>query len=138
MLGVSLALPRPGWIGAALSLLALLYFGHLLVGGEFSPGGAGLVGVALLLVGELGSWSADARLAGRYEPAVHLGRAVGIAWLGLLGLGIVVLAWLATGLAIPGGVATAAVAMAAAVALLGLISLAATRLAGAAGPRPRG
>lgn len=110
-----------------------MYFGHLLVAGELSPGGAGAVGVGLLLVGELGGWSVEARLAGRYERGVHVGRAAAIAWLGLLGLGIVLLGWLAAGLAIPGGVATAAVAMAAAVALLGLIAFVATGRSGSAG-----
>ena len=69
----------------------------------------------------------DRRLTGQYETGLHISRAIGIAWLGLLGVGVVVLSQLAAGLPISGGIETVAVAMAAAVALLGLLSIVAGR-----------
>ena len=135
LLGVVLVLARPGMIGAVLGFLALLYFGHLVVAGVSNPEELPLVSVALLLVGELAQWSIDSRLAGRYETGVHLARAAGIVGLGLAGLAVVLLARFAAGLPVPGGIATVAVAVAATVALLGLISNVALRRAGRADHR---
>jgi hypothetical protein len=126
-LGATLAAARPGWIAGVLALLALLYFGRLSVAGEPSLEGLGIVSVLLLLTGELSQWSMDSRHAGSYETGVHLWRAAGIVVLGLLGLGTVLLSQVATGVPIAGGIGTVAVAMVAAVALLGLISAVALR-----------
>lgn len=135
LLGATLVAGRPGWIGGVLALLALLNFGRLAVAGEPSLDGLGVVSVLLLLTGELSQWSMDSRFADRYEAGLHRSRTAGIAVLGLLGLGIALLGQLATGLPIPGGIATLAVATAAAVALLGLISVVALQRAGPADPR---
>lgn len=135
LLGATLVVARPGWIAGVPGLLALLYFGRLVVAGEPSLEGLGIVSVLLLLTGELSQWSMDSRLAGRYETGVHLWRAAGIVVLGLLGLGTVLLSQLATGVPIAGGIGTVAVAMTAAVALLGLISVAALRRGRPAKPR---
>lgn len=135
LLGATLVLARPGWIAGVLALLALLYFGRLAVAGEPSLEGLGISSVLLLLTGELSQWSMDSRLAGRYEAGVHLWRAAGIVLLGLLGLGTVLLSQLATGVPIAAGIGTVAVAMTAAVALLGLISVAALRRSDRPDPR---
>jgi hypothetical protein len=127
LFGAALVLGRPGWIGTVLGFLALLFFAHLLVADAFSPEGAAIVGVALLVAGELGQWSLDGRLAGRYEPRMQVSRAIGIAWLGLLGVGVEVLCLVAVGLPIASGIETLAIAVAAAVALLGLFSVVAAR-----------
>ena len=135
LLGATLVAARPGWIAGLLGLLGLLYFGRLSVAGEPSLEGLGIVSVLLLLTGELSQWSMDSRLAGRYETGVHLRRAAGIVVLGLLGLGTVLLSQLATGVPIAGGIGTVAIAMAAAVALLGLVSVVALRRADRPDPR---
>jgi hypothetical protein len=127
LLAAALVLGRPGWIGTVLALLALLFFGHLVVAGESSPQVAAIVGVALLLAGEFTQWSLDGRLAGRYETGLQVSRAIGIAWLGLLGLGVELLCLLSAGLPITGGIETFSIGMAAAVALLGLFSAVAAR-----------
>ncbi len=127
VLVAALVVGRPAWIGGAIGLLALLYLGHTVVADAANPTELGLVSVALLLVGELGQWSLDGRLSGRYEPGLHVSRATAIALLGLLGLGTVALSQVASGLPIPGGVGAVAVAMAATVGLLGLISVVALR-----------
>jgi hypothetical protein len=127
VLGAALVLARPGWIGAILALLALLFLAHLLVASESSAQGAAIVGVALLLAGELSQWSMDGRLAGRYDVGLHVSRAIGIALVGLLGLGVEILCLVAAGLPISGGVVTVAIGMAAAVALLALFSAVAGR-----------
>jgi hypothetical protein len=131
LLGVVLVTVRPGLIGAALALLALLSFGHAAIAPDANLGQLGLVGVGLLLVGELSQWSLDARLPGRYEAALHGSRAIGLAWLALAGLGTVVLTLVAAGISIPAGLGTVALAVAATVALLGLISIVALRGPGA-------
>jgi hypothetical protein len=127
ILAAALLLARPGWIGATLGFLALLFFAHLVVADAFSPAGAAVVGVALLLAGELGQWSIDGRLSGRYEARVHMSRAIGIAWLALLALAVELLSLLAAGVPITAGIETVALAMAAAIALLGLFSAVAAR-----------
>jgi hypothetical protein len=131
VLGAALALARPGWIGGAVGLLALLYLGHTAVAEAANPTELGLVSVGLLLVGELAQWSLDGKLPGRYETGLHISRATAVALLGLLGLGTVALSQVAAGLPIPGGIGAVAVATGAAVALLGLISMIALRRAGA-------
>jgi hypothetical protein len=127
VLGSALVLARPGWIGTVLGLLALLFFVHLLIAGQSSPQVAAIVGVALLLAGELTQWSLDGRHAGQYEASLHVSRAIGIAWMGLLGVGVALLSLVAAGLPAPGGIETVAVAMAAAVGLLRLFSFVAAR-----------
>jgi hypothetical protein len=127
ILAAALVLARPGWIGPVLGLFALLFFAHLLVADAVSPAGAAIVGMALLLAGEFGQWSLDGRLAGRYEGGLHVARAIGIAWLGLLALGVEVLSLLAAGVPMSGGIETVAIGIAAAVALLGLFSAVAAR-----------
>jgi hypothetical protein len=122
LLAIVLAGGRPAWIGIVLGLLALVYLGHIALTGESDLTEVGLAGTALLITGELGQWSLDSRLPGRYDAALHLARAGGLAALALLGLGTVVLAQLAAGLPIDGGIAAVAVATAATVALLGLVS----------------
>jgi hypothetical protein len=138
LFAAALVLARPGWIGAVLGFLALLFFAHLLVAGAFSPEGAAIVGVALLLAGELGQWSLDGRLAGRYEARLQVSRVIGIAWLGLLGVGVELLCLVAVGLPVASGIETAAIAMAAAVALLGLFSGVAARASIGSGRRDSG
>lgn len=135
MLAAALVLARPGWIGAVLGFLALLFLAHLAVAGEFSPEGAAMVGVALLLAGELSQWSMDGRLAGQYAAGLQVSRLIGIGWLALLGLGVELLALLAAGLPMTGGIVTVGVGMAGAVALLGLFSVVAARAPIRAGRR---
>jgi hypothetical protein len=130
LLAIALAAGRPGLIGAALAVLAILSFGHAAIADGPDLGQAGLVGVGLLLVGELAQWSLDGRLPGRYDPAVHRTRALAITWLALAGLATAVLALLAVGVSIPAGIGTVVLAVAATMALLGLISIVALRSAG--------
>ena len=134
LLGATLVVARPGWIAGALGLLALVYFGRLAVADEPSLEGLGVVSVLLLLTGELSQWSMDSRLAGRYETGVHMWRAAGVVVLALLGLGTVLLSQVATGVPIVGGLGTVAVSMAAAVALLALVSVVALRGVDRRGP----
>ncbi|MEO8272974.1 MAG: hypothetical protein ABI620_02760 [Chloroflexota bacterium] len=131
-----LVLGRSGWIGAVLGLLAALYLGHVLVAPAADLATAGFVGVALLLVGELSQWSFDSRLRGRYEPALHLSRAVGVAWLVLLGAGVVLLSQLVVGLPVSGGLGTVIVGMAAFVGVVALVSIVALRPADPRTPAP--
>lgn len=131
VLAMVLVLPRPGWIGAALGLLALLYFGHTLVANASNIGELGLVSVGLLLVGELSQWSIDGQFAGRHDRGVQVSRAAGICGLAILGVGTVVLTMLAVGIPLTGSIVTAATAMVASVALLGLISFVALQRANA-------
>jgi hypothetical protein len=127
MLGVALLFARPAWIGPIVGLFVLLYVGHLLV----APGSdlltAGVVGVALLLVGELSQWSFDSRLRGQYDGALHRARALGFAGLALLGAGVVLLTLVVVGLPVPAGLGTIAAGMGAFVALVVLISVVALR-----------
>ena len=127
LLATAIVVARSGFIALALGLLALLFFAHLLVAGESGTETAAIVGVLLLLAGELGQWSIDARLAGHYERSLHVTRALGIGTLGLLGLAVAFLALVAAGLPTSGGIETVAIGMAAAVGVLGLFSYAAAR-----------
>ena len=127
MLGVALHFARPGWIGPIVGLFVLLYVGHLLVAPGSDLVTAGVVGVALLLLGELGQWSFDSRLRGRYDRALHRARAFGVAGLGLLGAGAVLLILVVVGLPVPDGLGTIAAGMGALVALVVLISVVALR-----------
>jgi hypothetical protein len=123
----TIVLARPGWIGAALGLLALDYIAHVLLAGQSDLPTLGLVSVALLLVGELSQWSIDSRLPGRYVAGLHRSRAIGIGALVAAGLGIVLVSSVAVGLpTVPGGWIEA-VAVAATVTLLALISVVALR-----------
>ena len=74
--------PRPRevtLIGAAQTMFALLYLGHVVLAGESTWEALGLVSLGVLLVGELSQWSFDSRIVGRYEAGLHQSRAVGIA-----------------------------------------------------------
>jgi len=126
-LGIALVFARPGWIGPLLGLFALLYLGHLLVAPEAELLRAGLVGVALLLVGELSQWSFDSRLRGRYEVGLHRARAIGFGGVVLLGAGAVVMTLVVLGLPVPAGLGTVIAGMAAFVGLVVLISIIALR-----------
>jgi hypothetical protein len=86
-------------IGPAQALLAALYLSHVLLAGESTWESLALVSLGILLVGELGQWSFDSRLAGRYEAGLHRSRAIAIAGLAALGVGVIALA--AVGLALP-------------------------------------
>lgn len=127
LLGGALILARRGWIGAVLGLLALLTLGRQLVGGAVGTDRLGFVGVALLLIGELSQWSIDSRLAGQSALGLHRSRAVGITWLVALGLAVALLSRVAAGLPFPEGTLTVAIAVAASVGLLALISVVARR-----------
>jgi hypothetical protein len=130
LLATALVFVRPAWIGAALGLLALLFFEHAAATGDTDVGRLGLASVGLLLTGELAQWSLDSRLAGRYDEGLHRARAGGIGVLVVVGSGAVVLSELAAGVPVPVGLGTMAVAAAAAVALLALISNVALRRLG--------
>ena len=127
MLGAALVFARPGWIGAILGLLALLYVGHVLLAPGSDLLSAGVVGVALLLVGELSQWSFDSRLHGRYDGSMQRARALGATGLALLGIAAVAVTLIVVGLPVPGGLITIAAGMAAFVALVVLVSIVALR-----------
>lgn len=127
LLLVALLFVRPSWLGAVLLLLALLYVGHLLIAPEANWWVAGLVGVGLLLVGELSQWSFDSRLRGRYEGTMHGTRAAGITGLVALGAGAVFLSWLVVALPVAGGLGTLIVGMVAFVAIAAIVSFVALR-----------
>lgn len=129
LLAVVLVFGRPGWMGVVLLLLALVYLGHLLVAPEANWWAAGLVGVGLLLVGELSQWSFDSRLRGDYEAGLHRARAIGVTGLVLLGAGIVLLSWLVVALPVSGGLGTLIVGMIAFVAIAAIVSVVALRQA---------
>ena len=125
--GSALALARPGWIGAALGLLALAFFGHVLLAGESDLATLGVVSVALLLVGELCQWSIDSRLPGAYDAGLHRSRAISVALQVSLGIGIVFISSVAAGQSIAPESWVVALAVAATVALVWLISTVAIR-----------
>jgi hypothetical protein len=124
---VALVLGRPGWFGVTPVLLALLYLGHVLVAPGSDLATAGLVGVALLLVGELSQWSFDSRVRGHHEAAIHRSRALGVGGLALLGAGAVVLSLLVVGLPVSGGLVTVIVGVTAFVGVVALVSFVAVR-----------
>lgn len=93
-----LVLAKPHLIGVAQAMLALLYLAHVVVAGESTWEALGLVSLGVLLVGELSQWSFDSRVAGRYEAGLHRSRAIGIAALLALGLGVIAMAAFALGL----------------------------------------
>ena len=108
-------------IGAALALLGLLYFVHVLLIGELGPWVLATVGVGMLLVGELAQWSLDSRPGGSREVGMHLSRIVGIAWLVVLASSVVVLALVAASAPAGDGVVSLLLATVGSVTLLALI-----------------
>lgn len=117
-----LVVAKSSLIGAAQALLAVLYLGHVVVAGESTWEALGLVSLGMLLVGELSQWSFDSRVAGAYEAGLHRSRAIGIAGLLALGVGVIALAAFGLGLpSVPDPWAVVA-ATAASLALLALIS----------------
>ena len=98
ILAAVLVLAKPGLIGAAQALLALLYLGHVVVAGESAWAALALVSLGILLFGELSQWSFDSRIVGRYEAGMHRSRAIGVAALLALGIGVNTLAAFALGL----------------------------------------
>lgn len=135
MLAAVLVIGWRGGLGAALALLGAGYLAHLMAGGRVIPEVLASVSVLLLLAGELGQWSLDRRLRGSYELGLEVSRGAGIAWLVVLGVGIVVLGLVVTGIPVPGGMAAQAAAIAAAVVLLALVASVARGKAGAEGSR---
>ena len=79
-----LILGRPNLVALPQGLLAVLYLGHVVLAGESTWEGLGLVSLGILLVGELSQWSFDSRVAGRYEAGLH------VAWFSLESLGVLV------------------------------------------------
>ena len=134
VLATALVVPAPSMIGPAVGALGLVYFGHVLIAGESRSETLALVSVGLLLVGELSQWSCDRRQRGRYELAVSMSRAIGVIWLSTLGLAVTLLGLSAAGLPVADRAWPLAGAIAAAVALLGVIAMAAR---GSVGDRGR-
>ena len=118
-----LVLAKPHLIGVAQAMLALLYLAHVVVAGESTWEALGLVSLGVLLVGELSQWSFDSRVAGRYETDLHRSRAIGIAALLALGLGVIAIAAFALGLPNLADPWAVVAATAASLALLVLITL---------------
>lgn len=127
-----LILGRPNMVALPQGLLAVLYLGHVVLAGESTWEGLGLVSLGILLVGELSQWSFDSRVAGRYEAGLHVARASGIALLLALGLGMILLATAASGLPSLGDPWAVAAAATASLALIVLISTVARRRVGTA------
>lgn len=127
ILAVVLILGKPTHIGLPQGLLAVLYLGHVALAGESTWEALGLVSLGILLVGELSQWSFDSRVEGRYEAGLHLSRAIGIAALLAIGLGVILLAAAASGLPTLGDPWAIAAAAGASIALLALISTVARR-----------
>jgi hypothetical protein len=122
ILGGVLVLAKPHLIGGAQAMLALLYLGHVVVVGESTWEALGLVSLGVLLFGEISQWSFDSRVVGKYEAGLHQSRAVAIAFLSALGVGVIALAAFAFGLPdLPDPWAVLA-AIAASFALLALIT----------------
>lgn len=133
VLAVVLILGTPTHIGLPQGMLAVLYLGHVVLAGESTWEALGLVSLGILLVGELSQWSFDSRVAGRYETGLHRSRAIGIAALLALGLAVILLAAVASGLPSLGDPWAIAVAAGASLALLALISTVARRRTSTAG-----
>jgi hypothetical protein len=113
---------RPGRLGPVVAALGALYVVHVIVVGS-NAFGVTLVGVGLLLVGELGGWSIDSRDQGSSERSVHASRAIGVVILVLVGLSVAFTAGIALRVPVGGGLGLSAVGILAAVGLLGLVSL---------------
>jgi hypothetical protein len=109
ILAAVLVLAKPHLIGAAQAVLAVFFVSHVLVSGESTWE-------------ELSQWSIDSRVVGRYEPGLHQSRAVGVAALVALGLGVITLAAVALGLPTLGDPWAVVAAIAASLALLVLIT----------------
>lgn len=127
VLAVVLILGTPNHIGLPQGMLAVLYLGHVVLAGESAWEALALVSLGILLVGELSQWSFDSRVAGRYDAGLHRSRAIGIAALLALGLGVILLAAAASRLPSLGDPWAIAVAAGASLALLALISTVARR-----------
>jgi hypothetical protein len=125
-----LVIGKSNLIGTAQGALAVLYLGHVVVAGESTWEALGVVSLGILLVGELSQWSFDSQGSGRYEAGLHVSRAIGIAALLALGLGVIVLAGAAAGLPNLGDPWAVAAATAASLALLALIARVALRASG--------
>jgi hypothetical protein len=127
LLLASLVLAWTSGIGLVLAALGLLYLSHLYISGESAGVEAALVGVGLLLVGELSQWSLHSRLSGRYERSLHASRAIGLMVLISLALGMALLAQLVSGVRFAGNLGSVAAGTAAAVGFLVLIASVAGR-----------
>lgn len=109
-------------IGWALAALATLYLSHLYFSGPIIGLEVSLVGVGLLLVGELSQWSLDSRLSWRFERSLCASRAIGLILLVAIALGVALLAQLASEVRVAGSLGTVASGTAAVVGLLALIA----------------
>lgn len=124
-----LVLAKPNLIGPAQAMLAVLYLAHLVVAGESTWEALGLVSLGLLAMGELSQWSFDSRVPGRYEADLHRSRAIGIAAVLALGLGVIGMAAFALelpNLADPWAVVAATAASLALLALITRVARSAT------------
>jgi len=108
-----------------LGLAAALYIVAIVVHGSQVDDGAPLVGAALLLCGELASWSMDERRPVAAARGVVVSRALAVAGLALAGLAIAALVVALSAAAVGDGLAWTVLGAAAAV----LIVAAAARLA---------
>jgi len=127
LLAAALLFGIPRLIGPALALVCALYIERLVATGQSDPAILALSSVGILLVGELTQWSIDSRVAGRYDPGLHVSRGLGLVWLSVLGVASVALGLLAATAPVAGGLGAAVVATAAAVAASALIWVAARR-----------
>jgi hypothetical protein len=105
-----------------LLLLGVEYAAPLVVRGGHVDGAAALVGAALLLLGELASWSLDLRTRVREEPAPLRLRALTVAAVTGAGLAAGALALAATGVDAGSGLGWAAVGAVSAVAVVAMIA----------------
>jgi hypothetical protein len=126
MAGAMLALVLlRGWdelLPWALLLLGAEYAAQLVVRGGGVDGAAALVGAALLLLGELASWSLDLRTRVREEARSFRLRGLTVAAVTTAGLAAGALALAATDLDAGSGLPWAAVGAAAAVAVVAMIA----------------
>jgi hypothetical protein len=105
-----------------LLLLGAEYAAPFVVRGGAVDGTAALVGAALLLLGELASWSLDLRTRVREEPASLRLRGLTIAAVTAAGLAVAALALAATDLDTGSGLSWAAVGAASAVLVVAMIA----------------
>lgn len=128
MLGVGLALRRPGLVAPALVLVAAGYAGALLVrDADQLDAAAPLVACALLLAAELAYWSIELAQTGRAESRVLARRAGAVLALAAASLALAAGVLAATELPFGGGLAWNLVGLAAAAAAVMLVVGAATR-----------